>query len=188
VIVERTVDASPGPQVTLVDLFLNFGRVGIIGFGGVLPWARRMLVEERRWLTEEEFLNLLSLCQFLPGGNVMNLAVCVGARFGGALGSIAALTGLMIMPLVIVLCLATLYAEFSTVPAVQAVFRGVSSAAAGLVLATGIKMALPLRRNPRAVAFVALTIVAVAILKIPLVWIIVVLLPASFAAAVVLRR
>jgi chromate transporter len=74
------------------------------------------------------------------------------------------------------------------VPAVQAVFRGVSSAAAGLVLATGIKMALPLRRNPRALVFVALTIVAVAVLKIPLVWIVITLLPLSFAAAVVLRR
>jgi chromate transporter len=186
--VEPAIEAAPSLRVTLADLFLSFCRVGLSGFGGVLPWARRMLVEERRWLTEEEFVNLLSLCQFLPGGNVMNLAVCVGARFGGALGSIAALTGLMIMPLVIVLCLATLYAEFSTLPAVQAVFRGVSSAAAGLVVATGIKMALPMRRDPRAMVFVALTIVAVAILKIPLVWIIVVLLPASFAAALVLRR
>jgi chromate transporter len=186
--VEPAIEAAPRLHVTLADLFLSFCRVGLSGFGGVLPWARRMLVEERRWLTEEEFVNLLSLCQFLPGGNVMNLAVCVGARFGGALGSIAALTGLMIMPLVIVLCLATLYAEFSTLPAVQAVFRGVSSAAAGLVMATGIKMALPMRRNARAMVFVALTIVAVAVLKIPLVWIIVVLLPASFAAAVVLRR
>ncbi|HYY84267.1 MAG TPA: chromate transporter, partial [Beijerinckiaceae bacterium] len=136
----------------------------------------------------EEFVNLLSLCQFLPGGNVMNLAVCVGARFRGALGAVTALTGLMIMPLIIVMCLATLYAEFSTLPAAQARFRGVASAAAGLVLATGIKMALPLRRNPRALVFVGLTIVAVALLKIPLVWVILLLLPVSFAAAVVLRR
>jgi chromate transporter len=162
----------------LADLFLGFCRVGLSGFGGVLPWARSMLVDERRWLTDEEFVNLLSLCQFLPGGNVMNLAVCVGARFHGVLGAAAALTGLMIMPLIIVMCLATLYAEFSTLPA----------AAAGLVLATGIKMALPLRRNTRALVFIALTIVAVALLKIPLVWVILLLLPASFAAAVVLRR
>jgi chromate transporter len=188
VIADRAVDASPGPQVTLVDLFLNFGRVGIIGFGGVLPWARRMLVEERRWLTEEEFLNLLSLCQFLPGGNVMNLSVCVGARFGGAPGAVVAITGLMAMPIVIVLCLATLYAEFSTVPAVQAVFRGVSSAAAGLIVATGIKMLLPLRRNPRALVFVILTAFAMVVLKVPLVWIVVALLPLSYGAAVVLRR
>jgi chromate transporter len=172
----------------LADLFLGFCRVGLSGFGGVLPWARSMLVDERRWLTDEEFVNLLSLCQFLPGGNVMNLAVCVGARFHGVLGAAAALTGLMIMPLIIVMCLATLYAEFSTLPAVQALFRGVASAAAGLVLATGIKMALPLRRNTRALVFIALTIVAVALLKIPLVWVILLLLPASFAAAVVLRR
>ena len=184
--VEAAAQAAPHP--TLADLFLGFGRIGLSGFGGVLPWARRMLVEERRWLTEEEFVNLLSLCQFLPGGNVMNLAVCVGARFRGAVGSVAALTGLMIMPLVIVLCLAALYAEFSTLPAVQAMFRGIASAAAGLVLATGIKMALPMRRNARALVFVALTIVAVAVLKIPLLWIILVLLPAGFVAAAVLRR
>jgi chromate transporter len=151
------------PHVTLADLFLSFCRVGLSGFGGVLPWARSMLVDERRWLTDEEFVNLLSLCQFLPGGNVMNLAVCVGARFHGVLGAVTALTGLMIMPLIIVMCLATLYAEFSTLPAVQALFRGVASAA-------------------------ALTIIAVALLKIPLVWVILLLLPASFAAAVVLRR
>jgi chromate transporter len=187
-IAEPVAEAAPGPQVTILDLFLNWGRVGITGFGGVLPWARRMLVEERRWLTEEEFLNLLSLCQFLPGGNVMNLSVCVGARFGGALGAVAALTGLMAMPIVIVLCLATLYAEFSTVPAVQAVFRGVSSAAAGLIVATGIKMLLPLRRNPRALVFVMLTAFAMVVLKLPLVWIVVALLPLSYGAAVVLRR
>jgi chromate transporter len=185
---ESAAGAAPGPHVTLADLFLSFCRVGLSGFGGVLPWVRSMLVDERRWLNEEEFVNLLSLCQFLPGGNVMNLAVCVGARFRGALGAAAALTGLMIMPLIIVMCLATLYAEFSTLPAVQALFRGVASAAAGLVLATGIKMALPLRRNARALVFIALTIVAVALLKIPLVWVILLLLPVSFAAAVVLRR
>jgi chromate transporter len=184
----ESAEASHGAPVTVLDLFLNFCRVGVSGFGGVLPWARRMLVEERHWLTEEEFVNLLSLCQFLPGGNVMNLAVCVGARFGGALGSVAALSGLMVMPVVIVLCLATLYAEFSEVPTVEAMFRGLSSAAAGLVVATGIKMMLSLRKSPRALAFVALTIIAMAVLKVPLLLIVLTLLPLSFAALTVLRR
>lgn len=176
------------PSVGVLDLFLNFCRVGLSGFGGVLPWARRMLVEERRWLTDEEFVNLLSLAQFLPGGNVMNLAVCVGARFQGALGAAAALFGLMFMPVIVVLCLATLYAEFSDVPTINAMFRGLSSGAAGLVVATGVKMMLPLRRNPRALAFMAATIVAMTVLKLPLIVIVATLLPLSFAALVVLRR
>lgn len=187
VAVEPAREASERPPVTVLDLFLAFGRVGITGFGGVLPWARRMLVEERRWLTEEEFVNLLSLAQFLPGGNVMNLSVCVGARFGGALGAVAALSGLMLMPVVIVLCLATLYARFSNVPTVEAMFHGLSSGAAGLVVATGLKMLLSLRRNPRALAFVALTIVAMAFLKLPLLLIVVTLLPLSLAALVLWR-
>ena len=121
---QAPADGHPARRVTLLDLFLGFGSVGLLGFGTALPWARWMLVEKRRWLSEEEMINVLALCQFLPGPNVCNISVCVGARFGGILGSVVALTGLMLAPIMIVLGLATIYASFGHLSAVQAAFRG----------------------------------------------------------------
>jgi chromate transporter len=178
----------PARRVTPLDLFLAFGAAGLLGFGTAMPWARWMLVEKRRWLTEEEMINVLALCQFLPGPNVCNVAVCVGARFSGALGALAAITGLMLAPMIIVLGLATLYGSLGHLPAVQAAFRGISAAAAGLVVAMGLRFLYELRHQPRALVFVALAVAAVLVLKLPLVWIIVTLVPASIAAAWALGR
>src|SRR3954462_1042420 len=99
------------PHVSAGSLFVGFLKVGLSGFGGVLPFARRMLVEERRWLSEEEFTGVLSLSQVLPGPNIVNVSVIVGRKFQGWIGSILATVGLMLMPLVIVLSLAALYAQ-----------------------------------------------------------------------------
>ena len=88
-------------RVTPLDLFLGFGSAGLLGFGTAMPWARWMIVEKRKWLTEEEMINVLALCQFLPGPNVCNVAVCVGARFAGIPGALAAITGLMLAPIII---------------------------------------------------------------------------------------
>ena len=179
---------TPARRVTRLDLFLGFGAAGLLGFGTAMPWARWMLVEKRKWLTEEEMINVLALCQFLPGPNVCNVAVCVGARFAGALGAIAAITGLMLAPMVIVLGLATLYGNFGHLPAVQAAFRGISAGAAGLVVAMGLRFLYELRHHPRALVFVAFALAAVLVLNLPLVWIILTLLPASIAAAWALGR
>src|SRR6266498_1637860 len=114
-------DSTATPSVaslSLSELFFGFLKVGLSGFGGVLPFARRMIVEERRWLTEAEFLDVLSLSQFLPGPNIVNVSVIVGRRFQGVAGSFAATGGLMLMPLVIVLAIATIYAQFAQVDAV----------------------------------------------------------------------
>ena len=86
------------PLPTLPRLFLGFLSVGMYGFGGVLPWARRMIVEQKRWLTAAEFTDMLGLCQFLPGGNIMNLTIALGARFHGAPGAVTAFAGLMAAP------------------------------------------------------------------------------------------
>lgn len=178
----------PKRQIGPLELFTAFCSVGLSGFGGVLPWARRMMVDQRRWLTEEEFTNILSLCQFLPGANIVNVSICVGARFAGLRGAISAFCGLLIMPVVIVLLLAMLYGAYGHIEPVQAAFRGVSSAAAGLIVAMAIKMAYPLRRNPRAIAFMALVVGSVLILKLPLVWTLLMLVPPSIAAAWIMRR
>lgn len=128
-------------------LFCGFARVGLSGFGGVLPWARRLLVDTERWLTAEEFNVLLGLCQFLPGPNVINLAVAVGVRFCGWRGAVAAALGLMLGPFLIALLLGVLYARYGEIPAVQSVLYGVTLVGAGLIIATGLRMALNVKQR-----------------------------------------
>ncbi len=186
-----TVSPSPSEGEVLVpdlnigcwELFLAFGGVGLCGLGGVMPWTYRMLVEKRRWLNPEEFANMLSLCQFLPGGNAMNMAICVGSRFAGLRGAIVAFVGLMAMPIAIVLALATAYQSYGRIEAVEAAFHGVSSAAAGLILAMGLKIGWPQRRNPRVMAIAAAVIIAILVLKLPLAWVLLAGIPLSVVIA-----
>ena len=186
------MSAMNTPPVTahkLVDaptkrgLFLGFLMVGLQGFGGVLPFARRMLVEQHRWLSEREFTEVLSLSQFLPGPNIVNVSIIVGNRFRGPLGSIAATLGLMLMPFVIVLVLAALYARFADLAPVRGATNGVSAAATGLIIATGLKMAQPLKGIPWHIVMCALTFIAIALLRLPLLWVLAVLAPISIALA-----
>jgi len=170
------------------ELFVGFLKVGLSGFGGVLPFARRMLVEERAWLTEREFTELLSLSQFLPGPNVVNLSIIVGNRFCGPVGSFAALFGLMLMPFLIVIALAALYARFAELHSVRGATAGVSSAATGLIIATGLKMARPLSAVFWQIPVAALAFVALAIVRVPLLWALLALLPISVALAWLTRR
>jgi chromate transporter len=169
-------------------LFLGFLIVGMQGFGGVLPFARRMLVEQRRWLTEREFIEVLSLSQFLPGPNIVNVSIIVGSRFRGPSGSVAASLGLMLMPFLIVLALAAMYAQFAAIEAVRGATNGVSAAATGLVIAVGIKMARPLNGVVWQIAMAALTFVAIALLRIPLLWALAILAPVSIAIAWRMQR
>src|SRR5690349_2770346 len=101
---------------SLLALFLGFLSVGLFGFGGVLPWARRMVVEQRRWMTAAEFTDMLGLCQFLPGGNIMNVTIALGARFHGAAGAATAFVGLMAAPVAIVIALGVIYDRFAELP------------------------------------------------------------------------
>ena len=166
------------------ELFLRFTQVGVSGFGGVMPWARRMLVEERRWLSAEEFSEALSLCQLLPGPNIVNMAVCVGTRFRGARGALAALMGLMCAPFAIVLVLGALFTHYGDLPAIAAAFRGISAAAAGLIVAMGLKMAAsPRLRSPMA-GFALAAFVGIALVRVPLGVFLLLAVPASVAAAV----
>ncbi len=174
---------KPVDAPTKRGLFLGFLMVGLQGFGGVLPFARRMLVEQHRWLSEREFTEVLSLSQFLPGPNIVNVSIIVGNRFRGPLGSIAATLGLMLMPFVIVLVLAALYARFADLAPVRGATNGVSAAATGLIIATGLKMAQPLKGIPWHIVMCALTFIAIALLRLPLLWVLAVLAPISIAIA-----
>ncbi len=171
------------PRPTVAALFLGFLATGICGFGGVLPWARRSLVERRRWLTASEFTDMLSLCQFLPGGNVVNLSVAVGAHFRGLPGAVAAFAGLMGAPMVVVIALGLVYARVDQIPSVQHAFVGLSAAAAALVLATACRIAAPLHARPVGVGVAVATFVGVAVLRFPLVLVIAVLAPVSVLLA-----
>jgi chromate transporter len=176
-------EARPAGPPGTAELFLRFTQVGVSGFGGVMPWARRMLVEERRWLSAEEFGEALSLCQLLPGPNIVNMAVCVGTRFRGARGALAALLGLMCAPFAIVLVLGALFTHFGELPAIAAAFRGISAAAAGLVVAMGLKMASSRRlRSPMAI-FALAAFVGIALVRLPLGVFLIVAAPVSVAAA-----
>jgi chromate transporter len=174
---------APQAAVGASALFLGFLKIGLSGFGGVMPFARHMIVEEQRWLTEIEFLDVLSLSQFLPGPNIVNVSVIIGRRFRGVIGSVAACTGLMLMPLVIVLALATLYAQFAEIARVREAFSGVSASASGLILATALKLARPLKQYRWQIGVCAVAFVGIALVRVPLVWLLAVLCPLSIAIA-----
>ncbi len=162
---------------------MGFFGVGIIGFGGVLPLARRMIVEQRRWMGAAEFTDLLALCQFLPGGNILNLSVAIGLRFGGLVGALAAITGLMAAPVVIVVLMGMVYARYQDLPLVRGLFAGLAAAAAGLIVATSIKIATPLRRRPLGIGVAVVCFVAIALARLPLLTVMAVMAPVSIAMA-----
>lgn len=168
---------------TIRELFTNFLRVGVTGFGGVMPFARRMLIDERAWLTEQEFIEALSLAQFLPGPNIVNLSIIVGRRFQGPVGALVAPLSLLLMPLVIVLLLAAVYAQFSEIAAVRGACNGISAAASGLILTTALKMARPLRHIAWQVAVGILVFVAIGLLRLPLLWVVLAFAPLAIAIA-----
>ena len=154
------------------ELFMAFNNLALQGFGGVLPVAQRELVERRRWLTKQQFVEMLSLSQVLPGPNIVNLALMFGDGHFGLRGAFTAVAGLLIAPLVIVLTLTALYGQLAQVPFVSGALRGMAAVAAGLVISTAFKLLDALRGNPMgrplALAVAALTVVAIAWLRWPL--------------------
>jgi chromate transporter len=182
--------ATPPPPPSLLDLFISFSTISLSGFGGVLAWSRRMLVEERKWMTPAEFNEAYALCQFLPGANIVNLSVVFGRRIRGAPGSVVALLGLVGTPFLLVIAVSALYARFGDVEALQRMLTAVSAAAAGLIISTCAKMAEPLfRERPlSAPLMVALTFACVGVMRWPLYWVLAVLVPLSIALAWRWRR
>ncbi len=171
--------ATTTQSPTLGELFRGFLIMGLTGFGGVLPHARRMLVERMRWLSADEFVEILGLCQFLPGGNIINISIAVGQKFRGATGAIAALLGLVVGPTAIVVGLSVIYESYRSDPAVARAFAGLAAAAAGLLVSMAIKIAWPLRGRPLAVGLVATCVIVIALLRLPLFVVILVLVPVS---------
>jgi chromate transporter len=155
-------------EPTVFDLFAGFFVVGICGFGGVLPWARQMIVDQRKWLTAAEFTDMLGLCQFLPGGNIMNVTIVLGSRFRGIPGALACFLGLMTAPVAIVIGLGVVYDRYAGLPPVHRAFVALSSAAAAYLLASAWKIAAPLKGRTLAIGVAACTVVVIAVLRLPL--------------------
>lgn len=179
--------SAPGsvPPPSRAELFAGFLMVSLPAFGGVLPWARRSLVEQRGWLSPDEFTEMLSLCQILPGPNIVNIAVAVGSRFQGLPGAGAALFGLLGVPVAIVITLGLLYERYGQLPGVRGMLAGIAAAAAGLIIAMTGKIAVPLLRRhfaPTAL-FALLAFVGVVVMRWPLHWVLLVLAPLSVAVA-----
>ncbi len=169
------VTATQPAPASPAELFFTFNRLALQGFGGVLAVAQRELVERLGWLTREQFIEMLSISQVLPGPNIVNLSLILGDRFFGLRGACAALGGMLVVPMVIVLALTAMYAEFSRLAVVSGALRGMGAIAAGLIVATAIKLGVTLRSNrlglPLAIAFAVATFIAVGVLRWPLAWV-----------------
>ena len=171
------------PPRTLTELFLGFLSIGARSFGGVLPWAHRVMVEERRWLEPADFAETIGLCQFLPGPNVGNASIVLGKRWFGAKGALVAFLGLIALPFFWVLALGILYTDYVDAPFVKAVVTGVGAAGAGLFIGTAIKLGKTLARNPTALAFVVACFLSVAIARVSLIYVLPVGLTLALLAA-----
>jgi len=174
---------SREPRVSRFALFLTFSRISLSSFGGALFWTRRGLVERQRWLTEREFVDLLTLGQLLPGPNVLNLTVMVGYRFAGWTGAAASVAGYLGWPCLVVIAMGVLYQHYGALPQVQEALAGMSKVAAGLLLATVIKLAMVLPRQWRTYLFGILAFAAVGVMRWPLLWVMGALAPFAVVLA-----
>src|SRR5438128_7154328 len=181
-----TLPTQPG----LLELFVAFAKMSLAGFGGVLIWARRGIVEQHRWMTAEEFNETYALCHFLPGPNIVNLSVVFGSRFRGIAGGIAAFAGLVGPPMLIATVLAALYARYGEIDALRRILAGVSCAAVGLLIAVVFKMMMPLIKKRDAVGLVILlaVFIAIGLVRLPLQAVLLVAIPFSLGITYFVQR
>lgn len=165
--------AENGPR-SLADLFFSFTLLALQGFGGVLAIVQRELVEKKKWLTPEQFVEDWAVAQIMPGPNVVNMSIIVGGRHFGLAGAMAALSGMLLLPLLLILAIAIVYAPFAHYPPVVDALRAMGAVAAGLILATGVKLARALKRNPLGPGLCgvlgALCFSGVALVRLPLIY------------------
>jgi len=175
---------------SVLALFFAFAKMSLAGFGGVLAFARRGIVEQHRWMTADEFNETFALCHFLPGPNIVNLSVVFGSRFRGIVGGVAAFAGLVGPPMLLMTALAALYMRYGDIDALRRILAGVSCGAVGLLIAAVFKMMLPLikRRDAWALVVMVGVFIAIGLARLPLQAVLLVAVPASIAITYVLRR
>jgi chromate transporter len=178
-----TQTESGRPQISAFALFLTFSGITLSSFGGAMFWARRALVDRHRWLTEQEFVELLALGQLLPGPPIVNLTVMVGYRFAGWTGAASAAAGFLSWPCLVVIGLGVLHEQYGALPQVQQALAGMSSVAAGLLLANGVQNSMVLPRRWRPWLFGIIVFVSVGVLRWPLLWVMGGLAPFAVVAA-----
>ncbi len=174
--------------VSRTALFLGFLSLGLLGFGGIAPWARHIIVERRRWLNEHDYATTIGLGQILPGSNTINASVLIGERFQGVSGAVISVVALLTMPLVVLIGLAVLYDRFAGLAAVRLGLGGAAAAAAGMVIGTALKMALKLRPSPAGLVGCATAFVAVGVLRLPLALTVIIVVPLSIGGLLWERR
>src|SRR5215469_4172048 len=186
--IPQTAVQTPPPG--LITLFFAFARMSLAGYGGVLPFARRGIVEQHRWMTADEFNETFALCHFLPGPNIVNFSMVFGARLRGIVGGIAAFAGLLLPPMLVMTLLAALYMHFGDVEALRRILAGVACAAVGLLIATVLRMTMPLFKRRDVAGFVMLLAVlaAIGIARWPLAAVLLVAVPVSLAVTVFMQR
>ena len=175
------VPALRNAPTSNADLFFSFNWLALQGFGGVLAVVQRELVEKKKWLTLDEFVEDWSVAQILPGPNVINLALMIGGKHFGWRGALSALAGLLLVPTILVLIIASAIAGVADSEAMQGSLRGMGAVSAGLIMATGIKMLPALKTNPMGlvacIALATITFFAIAIWRLPLSWVLLTLGP-----------
>jgi chromate transporter len=174
----------------LAELFVAFAKMSTAGFGGVLYWARRGIVDQHRWMSADEFNETYALCHFLPGPNIVNFSMVFGSRIRGIAGGIAAFAGLLAPPTIIITILAALYARYGEVDALRRILAGVSCAAVGLLVATVFRMMTPLikRRDVIGLILLVAVLVAIGLARLPLQAVLLVAIPISLAVTFYMRR
>ena len=176
------MDVTP-PQ-SLRELFTGFLAIGARSFGGVMPWAHRTMVEERRWLTQADFAETIGLCQFLPGPNIGNASIVLGKRWFGVRGSAVAFVGLMALPFVWVMALGILYLEWASNPVVRALVTGVGATGAGMFIGTALKLGRAIVNRPAALVLVAACFLTVGVGRFSML----IVLPVSAAIGIFFAR
>jgi len=172
---------ASAPLGAIAKAFLT---VSVFGFGGGIVWARRIAVQERGWLSDAEFLDIVSLC---PGPNIIGIAVCTGTKLRGAPGALAAIAGFLVLPWSVGLAVGVLCLRYAQAPLLRHVLGGVSAAAAGLLIATGLRLLLPHRRRPFVIGLAVLALVLMAFSRLPLPIVLLALLPLSIALSTARR-
>jgi chromate transporter len=182
--------SHPPNQPSLAELFLAFAKMSLAGFGGVLVWARRGIVDQHRWMTAEEFNETFALCHFLPGPNIVNLSMVFGSRFRGLAGGIAAFAGLLLPPMALMIIMGALYARYGEIEVLRRILAGISCAAVGLAIAVVFRMMMPLIRKRDGIGLVLMVAVFIAIglLRLPLAAVLLAAIPLSLAINFVMRR
>jgi chromate transporter len=187
--------AAPAPDFSksppsLLTLFVAFAKMSLAGFGGVLVWARRGIVDQHKWMTADEFNETFALCHFLPGPNIVNLTFIFGSRLRGLPGAIAAFSGLVGPPALIMVVMGMLYQRYGEIDALRRILSGVACAAIGLMLAVVFRMMTPLlkRRDVVALLVMAAVFIAIGILRLPLPAVLLAAIPISIAITYATRK